>query len=337
MQNLTRRSFLGTVSGLAAVPPLGIADDAEPLLDLHQHTNYAGRSNEQLIAHQVYHRVTKTILQPGEGWMIEEVGNSISCVALQADFPHLFERFACADVAESRAIDVLRGNVQRGAIGFGELKFHVACDSPEMHHVYKLAEELRVPLLIHFQYEIYNTGFERFESILKAYPKVNFIGHAQTWWGNIGVLLDPTDLYPGGPVKPGGLTDRLLSDYSNMYGDLSANSGLGALTRDPEFARGFVERHSRKLIWGSDCTCHDGKGGGTQDGKCIAGQSLAALRKLVPDRAVLRRIHYENGAALLGLKKAVNSSGGLGNWHINPSNLFAKTSSGSQESAKKHS
>jgi len=173
-----------------------------------------------------------------------------------------------------------------------------------MHRVYKLAEDLRVPILIHFQYEMYYTGFERFESILKAYPRVNFIGHAQTWWGNIGVLHDPTDLYPVGPVKPGGLTDRLLSDYSNMYGDLSAYSGLGALTRDPEFAQGFVERQSRKLIWGSDCTCHDGKGGSTQDGKCIAGQSLAALRKLIPDTAVLRRIHYENGASVLGLKKA---------------------------------
>jgi len=309
MRNLTRRSFLETMSGLATAPLLGMAGDAEPLLDLHQHTNYAGRSNEQLIAHQAYHRVTKTVLQPGEGWMIEEVGNSVSCVALQADYPDLFERFACSDVAESRAIDVLRGNVQRGAVGFGELKFHVACDSPEMHRVYKLAEELRVPLLIHFQYEMYNTGFERFESILKAYPKVNFIGHAQTWWGNISDHLDPRDLYPGGPVKRGGLTDRLLADYSNVYGDLAANSGLNAITRDPEFARGFLERHSRKLAWGSDCTCHDGKGGGTQDGKCIAGQSLSALRTLISDRAVLRRIQYENGAALLGLKKSAPRDG----------------------------
>src|SRR5437773_4100833 len=117
MKNITRRSFLGTVSSLSALPLLGKADESDPLLDLHQHTNYAGRSNEQLIAHQAYHRVTKTILQPGEGWMIEEVGNGTSCVALQADFPDLFERFACSDVAESRATDVLRGNVQRGAVG----------------------------------------------------------------------------------------------------------------------------------------------------------------------------------------------------------------------------
>ena len=172
-----------------------------------------------------------------------------------------------------------------------------------MHRVYKLAEELVVPVLLHFEHQTYNTGFERFESILKAYPKVNFIGHAQTWWGNISADLDPRDLYPKGPVKRGGLTDRLLADYPNIYGDLSADSGLNALTRDAEFARGFVRRHTRKLIWGSDCDCHDGMGAGTQDGYCIAGRSLAALRTLVPDEATFRRIVYENGAALLGLKR----------------------------------
>jgi len=64
-----------------------------------------------------------------------------------------------------------------------------------------------------------------------------------------------------------------------------------------------VERHSRKLLWGSDCDCLDGKGTGTSDGYCIAGRSLAALRKLVPSDAMFRRIVYENGAALLGLNR----------------------------------
>jgi predicted TIM-barrel fold metal-dependent hydrolase len=301
MANLTRRNFIGAISALAAVPGLADSITAEPILDLHQHTNYAHRSDEQLIAHQVYHSVSKTVLLPGEGWMLSELGDNASCAALEAQAPDFFMRFACSDVAESRTEDVLRGNVARGARGFGELKFHVAVDSPEMHRVYKLAEELGVPVLIHFQYETYNTGLERFASILKTYPKVNFIGHAQTWWGNISAQLDQLDLYPKGPVKPGGLTDRLLADYANIYGDLSANSGLNAITRDPEFTSGFLERHSRKLVWGSDCDCRDGKGGGAANDYCIATRSLAALRKLAPSDAVFRQIVYANGAALLGL------------------------------------
>ncbi len=304
MSKLTRRDFLQTISALGAAPLLAGSAEAEPILDVHQHTNYSGRSNEQLVAHQEFHRITTTVLLPGAGWMLSELGDNASCAALQAGYPHKFVRFACSDAAESRTPDVLRGNIRRAAIGIGEMKFHVAVDAEEMHRVYKVAEEMAVPVLIHFEFETYNTGLERFENILKAYPKVNFIGHAQTWWGNICADLNPLDLYPSGPVKPGGLTDRLLSDYPNIYGDLSAGSGLNAISRDPDFARGFVERHNRKLLWGSDCDCRDGKGGGVERGYCIAGRSLPLLRKLVPSDAVLRRIVYENGSALLRLKQA---------------------------------
>jgi uncharacterized protein len=302
LPKLNRRGFLGALSLLAVTEGLPSPAPEGPILDIHQHTNYLGRTDQQLVAHQAYHQVTTSVLLPGAGWMDSIVGNNASCAKLQADYPDMFVRFACSDVAESRTVDVLRGNVHRGAIGFGELKFHVAVDSPEMHRVYKLAEELQVPVLLHFEYEVYNTSFERFESMLKAYPKVIFIGHAQTWWGNISADLDPTVMYPTGHVKPGGLTDRLLTDYANLYGDLSAGSGANAMTRDPDFAQDFLERHYKKLLWGSDCPCRDGKGEG-QRGGCIAGQGLAALRKLITDRVKLRRILYENGAALYRLPK----------------------------------
>jgi len=303
-----RRQFLTTLGALAVASADGASAGAEPILDIHQHTNYVvegsrRRTNQELVAHQMYHRVTTTILQAGEGWLLSQIGDNPSCAALAADYPDLFVRFACADPAESRALDELRGNAKRGAIGFGELKFPVAVDSPEMDRVYKLAEELHCPVLIHFQYETYDTGLERLPTVLKAYPNVIFIAHAQTWWGNISADLEPTDLYPKGPVKPGGLSDHFLADYPNLYGDLSAESGLNAITRDPDFARGFVERHSRKLLWGSDCNCVDGKGGGVSGTYCIAGRSLAALRQLVSGPGVFRRIVYENGASLMHLKK----------------------------------
>jgi predicted TIM-barrel fold metal-dependent hydrolase len=297
--NLTRRDFLAAAA--AAFVPAQRAP--EPILDIHQHVLYNGRTKEQLLAHQLEHQITTTVLLPGEGWMLPILGGNRECAAFQAEHPDRFVRFACSDPAESRTPDVLRGNIRRGAIGIGEMKFHVAVDSPEMRQIYKLAEGLGVPVLIHFEYETYDTGLERFQAILKAYPKVNFIGHAQTWWGNVSAELDPLDLYPKGPVKPGGLTDRLLSDYPNIYGDLSAGSGLNALTRDPDFARDFVRRHTRKLVWGSDCDCRDGKGGGIKSGQCLAAQSLPLLRKLAPDLAAFRRIVYENASGLLRLKK----------------------------------
>ena len=229
----TRREFLAAACGIASATFLSAQHASEPILDIHQHAPYNARPRELVLPHQLQHEVTTTVLLPGEGWMRTIVGGNRDCAAFQSEHKEGFVHFACSDPAESRTLDVLQGNLQRGAIGIGEMKFHVAVDSPEMHRVYKLAEEMNVPVLLHFEYEMYNTGFERFKSLLKAYPKVNFIGHAQTWWGNISADLDPLDLYPKGPVKAGGLTDRLLSDYHNIYADLSAGSGLNAITRDP--------------------------------------------------------------------------------------------------------
>ena len=78
-------------------------------------------------------------------------------------------------------------------------------------------------MLMHFQYEMFNTGFERFGDILEKYHDVIFIGHAQTFWANIDAKHpDQKILYPKGPVTPGGMTDRYLSDHANFFGDMSA-------------------------------------------------------------------------------------------------------------------
>jgi predicted TIM-barrel fold metal-dependent hydrolase len=159
-----------------------------------------------------------------------------------------------------------------------------------MQNLYALAQAHDVPVLMHWQFGMYNYGFERFHRMLEKYPRVKFLGHAQTWWAHIdGNYRDQTVLYPKGAVTPGGLTDRYLSDYPNMYGDLSAGSGLNALTRDEDFARGFLQRHRGKLLFGSDC--NDRNGGGPE---CLGAQIIAAIRRLAPDRQIERQLLYEN-------------------------------------------
>ncbi|MDR3573915.1 MAG: hypothetical protein P4L50_08640, partial [Anaerolineaceae bacterium] len=101
----------------------------------------------------------------------------------------------------------------------------------------------------------------RLENALKTHPKTIFIGHGPAFWGNLGPEGDSLN-YPTGPVKPGGLTARLLSDYPNLYGGLDASSGINAIHRDPEFSRTFLVKHQDKLLFGNDCGCSDGHGGG---------------------------------------------------------------------------
>ena len=103
---------------------------------------------------------------------------------------------------------------------------------------------------------------------------------------------------PAVQSAPGGLTDRYLSDYDNMFGDLSAQSGQNALTRDEDFARDFIARHRHKLLFGSDCTDTAGAGPG-----CIGAQTIAVIRRLAPSRAIERSLLHDNAARLLRLKQ----------------------------------
>jgi predicted TIM-barrel fold metal-dependent hydrolase len=225
--------------------------------------------------------------------------------------PGRFIRFTSANITKPENFDVLRKSAQGGNKGFGEIKFHVPLDGPEMRRLYALAAELNVPVLIHFQETEhfpgegdFNTGFSRLPAILKEFPKTTFIGHADFFWANISADISPGVAYPTGKVKPGGLTDRMLSDYPNLYGDTSANSGRNAMTRDPEFTAGFLMRHKSKLMFGSDCSCRDGRGTGQRStepalkGKCVARETLTALKQSASS-AVFRQITWENGLKLL--------------------------------------
>ena len=295
-----------SVAGLAAsfgcgsdpAPPEETGQRAGLTVDFHQHTNYKGRSNDELVAHQRKMGVDLTVLLPAGsryGLAADAYGND-SVVALAERFPSEFVWFAneLPDIEQTRP--VLERYLKLGARGIGEQKFPVACDSQAMQLVYSIARDFDVPVLIHFQHEAYNTGIERFHAMLEKFPTVNFIGHAQTWWGNVDAKHDQAVMYPKTPVATGGITDRLLSDYANMYGDLSAGSGLNSMLRDEAHARGFLERHQDRLLWASDCNDTIGEGQG-----CIGANGLAAVRRLASGESVLGKILGGNAARLLKL------------------------------------
>jgi predicted TIM-barrel fold metal-dependent hydrolase len=81
-----------------------------------------------------------------------------------------------------------------------------------------------------------------------------------------------------------------------MFGDLSAGSGLNALTRDEDFTRGFLQRHQAKLLYGSDCSDHEGSGP-----RCHGSQTIAAIRRLAGSDVIERKLLYGNAKQLLRL------------------------------------
>jgi predicted TIM-barrel fold metal-dependent hydrolase len=307
---MNRREFLGTVAAAAVVPALrgqGTGTTANewgsPVFDLHFHLRPKPESN---LAHLDGAGVTKANLLT-RGDALEQVK------AVEAAAPGRFTWFNSYDVTRPDAEQVLTRAVKDGAQGFGELKFHVAADGPELRRMYALAADLRVPILIHFQ-EVdhfpnegkWSTGFAKtFESVLKAYPRTTFIGHADAFWANVSADYHNEAVYPTGPIKRGGVTDRWLGDYANLFADMSAVSANTALSRDPEFTADFLKRHQNKLLFGSDCSCTDGRGAGYNNpaaprmaGKCVARETLTVLKRSASP-AIFQQIVWGNVHSLL--------------------------------------
>ena len=308
---MDRRTVLVSLGAVVAASPLRAQEAPQwssPVIDMHFHIR---RTPELNIAHQRGAGVTAANV-------LARTDDAAAVTALQAQNPALFPSwFGSTDVAKPDAKQLLTQAVKSGAKGFGELKFPVAADGPEMRRVYDLAAELNVPVLIHFQ-EIgqpaapggYNIGIKRFAAILKAYPKTKFIGHADAFWANISADYHEQEAYPTGPIVPGGVSDKLLADYPNLFADTSANSANNALSRDPAFTTDFLKRHQDKLHFGSDCNCDDGKGGGAAQnsdrvaprmrGKCVAQETLKLLTASSTP-AIFRKIAWTNAHRLLGM------------------------------------
>src|SRR5438445_11446336 len=71
-QDFSRRQFLTAATALAATGCQALSahrsspstQESESIIDIHQHTNYSGRTDEQLFMHQRNMGVTQTVLLP---------------------------------------------------------------------------------------------------------------------------------------------------------------------------------------------------------------------------------------------------------------------------------
>lgn len=211
--------------------------------------------------------------------------------AVQA-FPGRFIVFASVDASASDRADRLRRLVDAGCRGLGEVKYTDMHD-PRHDELFDLCEEYHLPVLGHVDADL-----SKLESLLKRFPRVQFIAHGVEFWAGLGPAHGATEAYPAGRVAPGNPVEALLKEYDNLHADLSANSGYNALTRDPDYGRVFVNQFAHKLLYGTDWPClrvqqlppeRFGENG----------QHLEVLRRLVAKPDGLDRILGENLLRLL--------------------------------------
>ena len=300
MKPLTRRKFIAATA-TAALPCLALGrKPKQEIIDLHQHTNYSGRNDERMIRHQRAMGIKWTVLLPAGRLygLAANCGGNKSVRKIAVKNPRNYVHFANEISDHPECIATIETFLKKGAVGIGEQKFRVECDSKHIQRIAELAQEYDVPVLMHFEHGNYNTGIERFHTILEKFPKVNFIGHAQTWWGNIDKKHDQTVMYPKGAVTPGGISDRLMGDYPNMFGDLSAGSGLNALIRDEAHTVKFIHRHREKLIYGSDCNDIIGRGP-----SCSGSRAIGTIRRLIPDTKIQNKLFSGNIRRIVRIPK----------------------------------
>ncbi len=268
---LTRRTALQTMASLACAATAIGQEQAKPkgkYVDIHTHLGQTWNSTQRLSAEELLrwmdaHEVAQAVVLP----LVSPESSSylITCdFVLEETKPHR-ERlipFCCLDPRTSYQngakglLDMLRRWVDGGAKGFGEHKPGVAIDDARSMRIYEACAELKLPVLFHCdnQRNTDKPGLPGLERMLKAFPTVNFIGHAQGWWASISGGLQQADLdaYPKAEVQPGGAIDALMDKYDNLYGDLSAGSGANAIARDKKFGREFLLRRADRLLFGTD-------------------------------------------------------------------------------------
>ena len=100
--------------------------------------------------------------------------------------------------------------------------------------------------------------------------------------------------YPTGPVLEEGAVARLLRRYPNLYCDMSAGSGFGALTRDPAYGIRFLNEFQDRVLFATD-VCSAGPKGRMPH--------LGYLRQLLAEgslsQAAFDKITYQNALRIL--------------------------------------
>ncbi|MCX7016612.1 MAG: amidohydrolase family protein [Candidatus Sumerlaeota bacterium] len=255
------------------------------IIDVHNHPNWHGRNVDALVANMDEMGIEKT-------WLLSWDMPPAEAEFTAAHFRAMDPRGLCAplglvveglqrhpdrflggwapDPRDRHARARLEAAVELHGIRVcGELKVRMMYDNPDAIALYRHCAKLGLPVLFHLEFrpasherfdadlngwpEWYGGGLSVVETMCRLCPDTTFIGHGPGFWREIAGDADSVpELYPQGPVAPGGALIDLLRAHENLYCDLSAGSGCNALARDVDHARRFVMEFQNRLLFGRD-------------------------------------------------------------------------------------
>ena len=292
------------------------------IIDAHQHTFWHGKDDKALIADMDEQGIDVAWLLT---WEIPSTEDAVSyhdvfnpahtrsdgthpgmplsdMLAAKRHFPDRFVLGYCPSTIESDAAARFEAAYKiHGVRVCGEWKLRMLIDDPRSLELFRKAGELNCPVVTHldvpylpdpdtgeptYQPEWYGGTVENLERALKACPDTIFFGHGPGFWREISGDADKSpEMYPRGPLVPGGRLGEIFADNPNLYGDLSAGSARFALMRDPKYARVFLCRYADRILFARDYY-----GGDLHD----------FLKTLELPQEVQDKIYFQNALALVG-------------------------------------
>ena len=255
------------------------------IIDAHNHPDWHAHGFEKFLANMRQYNIDVTWLLswespedeyvPGDKRVVSPLHDDktgpipfSSCLAYAQRAPDKFVLGYAPDPRRPDAIDCLEAAIAiYGVRVYGELKLRMMYDNFDALRMFRFCGQKKLPVIVHLDYDKapedapkyprpsywYGGGIEALERALQACPETIFLGHAPGFWGNIsGDGLHLKVAYPKTKVVPGGKVVEYLRKYPNLYCDLSAGSGCGALARDTEFAREFLLEFQDRVLYARD-------------------------------------------------------------------------------------
>jgi predicted TIM-barrel fold metal-dependent hydrolase len=246
-------------------------------IDIHAHARkYPGTGRfaydnfatpEQLLARYDALGVAKGVLLPLVSPEVYEPQSNGEILDICESYPDRFVPFCNIDPramtnSETAPLgELLAFYKDKGCKGLGEMLPNLPLNHPLVDNLLHHCNQHRMPVTFDMATKIGGTygvyeepGLPYLERALNEFPDVIFLGHSPPFWAEIAVLepVESRSGYPKGPVKQEGVVPRLLRQYPNLHGDLSAGSGYNAISRDPDYGASFLEEFQDKLYFGLD-------------------------------------------------------------------------------------
>lgn len=233
-------------------------------IDVHMHVDWQGYDADKVVAHLDGVGIAKAWLLTWEN--VDGLSNYYiylsyeRMMAAVKKHPKRLIPFYAPDPRNPRAEQRLLAAIKKGLMGFGELKVQVSLEHPGLLRLFRICSDHGLPVLVHMDKAIppdygqwYCIDIDALGRVCDLFPQVNFVGHGPGFWRYVSGDEDQNPAaYPTGKVKPGGKLLKLLRKHKNLHCDLSAGSGLNAISRDPAWGKRFLLRHSDRIMYGTD-------------------------------------------------------------------------------------